>query len=60
MRSSALKIDEDCEKIIRFYENRTSGALVKPMEDKIIFYGWEESLRKDVKLEIYVANSKVV
>jgi hypothetical protein len=44
---------EDCQKLVEFYkEHNGSGALIKPKENEIIFYGWDEKAGKDVKLSI--------
>ncbi|MBX0312009.1 MAG: hypothetical protein JHC31_09560 [Sulfurihydrogenibium sp.] len=47
----------ESQKIIRFYENRSSGALVKPEENKIIFYGWDRNSGKDIELPIFASNA---
>jgi hypothetical protein len=49
--------DIESQKILNFYENRDSGALVKPEENKILFYGWEKDLGKDIELPIFASNA---
>lgn len=53
---------EDCKRLIEFYtKHDRSGALVKlKTEDgKIIFYGWDDNIRRDVGLTVYVKSAEL-